>query len=163
MIDRLIRAALSNRLLVVLFALGVIGGGAYSLRRLAIDAFPDVTPVLAEVITLSEGLAPQEVEQLVTYPIESAMNGLPDVQRVQSLSIFGLSDVKVYFADGVDIYFARQLVRAQLQAAEEQIPPDAGEPELAPISTALGQVYQYVLRGPAYDITELRTIEDWIV
>lgn len=163
MIARSIRVALSNPLLVALGTLALVAAGVYSLQWLSVDAFPDVTPVLVEVVTTSEGLAPQEVEQLVTYPIEAAMNGLPRVDRVQSLSIFGLSDVKIYFQDGVDIYFARQLVRAQLQSAAEQIPADAGEPELAPISTALGQVYQYVLRGRAYDNSELRTIQDWVV
>jgi cobalt-zinc-cadmium resistance protein CzcA len=163
LVERLIRFSLHNRLLVSLAAIALLGGGLYSLRSLKVDAFPDVTPVLVQVLTESAGMAPEEIEQLVTYPVESAMAGMPGVTEVQSLSMFGLSAVSVYFADGVDIHFARQLVLERLQAAKEQIPEGVGEPELAPIATALGQVFEYILEGPGMTPMELRTIQDSLV
>ena len=163
MIDRLIEFSLRNRLLVLLLAVGVIAGGGLALSRLAIDAFPDVSPVLVQVVTETPGLAPEEVEQLVTYPVEVAMNGLPGVVNTKSLSAFGISQVSVYFDDGVDIYFARQLTLEKLQQAREEIPPGLGEPKLGPITTGLGQVYQYVIRSAGGDPVELRTMQDWIV
>lgn len=110
MIDRILEYALKNRALVALFAVAVLGGGAVALARLPIDAFPDVSPVLVQVITVTPGLAPEEVEKLVTYPVEVAMNGMPGISHTKSLSTFGLSQVSVYFHDDVDIYFARQLM-----------------------------------------------------
>lgn len=163
MIDRILAFSLTNRLLVVLLALAVLGGGVLALTRLPIDAFPDVSPTLVQVVTESPGLAPEEVEKLITYPVEVAMNGLPGVEQVKSLSAFGISQVSVYFRDNVDIYFARQLTLEKLQDAREQIPPGLGEPKLGAITTGLGQVYQYVVRGSGEDQTELRTLQDWIV
>jgi cobalt-zinc-cadmium resistance protein CzcA len=165
MIDRILEASLRNRLLVALLAVGVLGGGAFALTRLPIDAFPDVSPVLVQVITVPSGLAPEEVERLVTYPVEVAMNGIPGVSHTKSLSAFGISQVSVYFNEGVDIYFARQLVLERLQEAKEQIPPGAGEPFLGPITTGLGQIYQYVLRDSTgtRDLMELRSLQDWVV
>lgn len=163
MIDRILAFSLTNRLLVVLLALGAMGGGVWALSRLPIDAFPDVSPTLVQVVTEAPGLAPEEVEKLITYPVEVAMNGLPGVVQVKSLSAFGISQVSVYFRDDVDIYFARQLTLEKLQEAREQIPPGLGEPKLGAITTGLGQVYQYVLRGSGQDQTELRTLQDWIV
>ena len=163
MIDRILEFSLRNRLLVVLFALGILGVGTLALARLPIDAFPDVSPVLVQVITESPGLAPEEVEKLITYPVEVAMNGLPGVDHTKSISAFGISQISVYFEDDVDIYFARQLALERLQQAREEIPPGLGEPTLGPITTGLGQVYQYVVRGPTNNPTELRTIQDWIV
>ncbi len=165
MIDRILAFSLRNRLLVSLCALGIVGAGGYALTRLPIDAFPDVSPVLVQIITVTPGLAPEEVEKLVTYPVEVAMNGMPGVSHTKSLSTFGLSQVSVYFTDDVNIYFARQLVLEKLQDAREQIPPGIGEPRLGPITTGLGQVYQYAVRDTAgkLDNTELRTIQDWIV
>jgi cobalt-zinc-cadmium resistance protein CzcA len=163
MIDKLLAFSLRNRLLVMLMAIGVIGGGALALTRLPIDAFPDVSPTLVQVSTEAAGLAPEEVEKLITYPIEVAMNGLPGVTQVKSISAFGISMVSVYFRDDVDIYFARQLTLEKLQDAKDQIPPGLGEPRLGPITTGLGQVYQYVIEGKDLDQTELRTLQDWIV
>ena len=162
MIERLLASSLKNRLLTVLMAVGVLGGGAYALTRMPIDAFPDVSPVLVQVITEAPGLAPEEVEKLITYPVEVAMNGLPKVVEVKSLSAFGISQVSVYFADDVDIYFARQLTQEKLLQARSEIPPGLGEPKLGPITTGLGQVYQYVVRG-AQSTTDLRTLQDWVV
>lgn len=165
MIDRILEFSLKNRLLVTLSALGVLGGGIVALTKLPIDAFPDVSPVLVQVITVTPGLAPEEVEKLVTYPVEVSMNGMPGVSHTKSLSMFGLSQVSVYFQDDVDIYFARQLVLEKLQEAKEQIPQGIGEPMLGPITTGLGQVYQYVVRDKTgrLDNTELRTLQDWVV
>ena len=162
MIERLLAFSLKNRLLTVLMAVGVLGGGAYALTRLPIDAFPDVSPVLVQIVTEAPGLAPEEVEKLITYPVEVAMNGLPKVVEVKSLSAFGISQVSVYFTDDVDIYFARQITQEKLQQARSEIPPGLGEPKLGPITTGLGQVYQYVVRGNQ-NTTELRTLQDWVV
>jgi cobalt-zinc-cadmium resistance protein CzcA len=163
MIDRLLEFALRNRLLVTLLAVGTIGAGGLALARIPIDAFPDVSPVLVQIITESPGLAPEEVERLITYPVEVAMNGLPGVTHTKSISAFGISQVSVYFRDDVDIYFARQLTLERLQMAREQIPPGLGEPQLGPITTGLGQVYQYTVQGADNDRTELRTLQDWTV
>ncbi|MFQ5677098.1 MAG: efflux RND transporter permease subunit, partial [bacterium] len=163
MINKIIELAMRQRLLVVLFALIILGGGYIAFKQLPIDAFPDVSPVLVQIFTESEGLSPEEVEKLVTYPIEVAMNGLPGITRVQSISTFGLSVVSIYFKDGVDIYFARQLVFERLEAARGEIPEGMGEPEMGPITTGLGQVYQYIVEGEGYDPMELRNIQDWIM
>jgi heavy metal efflux system protein len=163
MIDKIIEFSLRNRLIVSVMALIVVGAGVRSLSRLPIDAFPDVTPVLVQIFTESPGLAPEEVEQLVTYPVEVAMNGLPGVEQVRSISMFGLSAVYVYFDAGVDIYFARQVVLERVQAAREEIPEGFGEPTLGPITTGLGQVYQYTVEGEGLSDMELRTLQDWIV
>ena len=163
MISRIVDFALNQRLLVIVGAFVLVVSGYRSLRSLPVDAFPDVSPVLVQVFTEAPGLAPQEVEQLVTYPIEVSMNGLPGVTRILSVSQFGLSLVSVYFEDGVDIYFARQLVFERLQAAREDIPPGLGDPELGPITTGLGQVYQYLLSGDGVPRDSLRTLQDWIV
>ena len=163
MINKIIEIALRERLLTTLFALVIIGLGYISYQKLPIDAFPDVSPVLVQIFTASEGLAPEEVEKLVTYPIEVAMNGLPGITRVQSVSTFGLSVVSIYFNDDTDIYFARQLVFERLEAARSEIPQGMGDPEMGPITTGLGQVYQYIIEGEGYDMMELRSIQDWIV
>ena len=118
--------------------------------------------MLVQVVTEAPGLAPEEVETLITYPVEVAMNGLPRVAQVKSISAFGISQVSVYFTDDVDVYFARQLTLEKLQQAKAEIPPGLGEPKLGPITTGLGQIYQYVIRG-GQSITELRTLQDWIV
>lgn len=163
MIKAIIDWALSQRLLVLVGAFGLLGGGYIAVRGLPVDAFPDVSPVLVQVLTEAPGLAPQETEALVTYPVEVAMNGLPGVTRIQSISAFGLSAVNVYFEDDVDIYFARQLVFQRVQAARENIPPGLGEPALGPITSGLGQVYQYLVTGEGVSTDSLRTIQDWIV
>jgi len=163
MIGRLVDWALSQRLLVVLGAFGIVGGGYLAVRGLAVDAFPDVSPVLVQVTTESPGLAPPEVEALVTYPVEVAMNGLPGVTRIQSISAFGLSQVSVYFRDDVDIYFARQLVFERLESARDAIPAGLGDPALGPVTTGLGQVYQYLIVGEGLPLDSLRTLQDWVV
>ena len=165
MIDYIIQFSLGNRLLVAVLGALLMGGGFYGYRQLPVDAFPDVSPNLVQVFTVTEGLAPEEIETYVTYPVETAMNGLPGVERVRSVSNFGLSVVNIYFEDGIDIYFARQLVNERLQEAREQIPEGFGEPEMGPISTGMGLVLFYYLEDDTgeYSLGELRTIQDWVV
>ncbi len=165
MVDQFIQFSLRNRLLVAVLGTLLMGGGFYSYRQLPVDAFPDVSPNLVQVFTVTEGLAPEEIETYVTYPVETAMNGLPGVERVRSVSNFGLSVVNIYFEDGMDIYFARQLVNERLQEAREQIPEGFGEPEMGPISTGMGLILFYYLEDDTgqYSLEELRTIQDWLV
>ncbi len=154
-----------RRLLVVLLGLGVLGYGYHRYRTLPVEAFPDVSPNLVQIFTVTQGLAPEEVEKYVTYPIEVAMNGLPKLRLIRSVSNFGLSVVNVYFEDDMDIYLARQLVGERLRIAREEIPEGFGHPQLGPISTSMGLVLFYYLvdRNRRYDLTELRTLQDWIV
>ena len=163
MIDRLSAIALRNRFLTMIFAVFILLFGVYSTFLLNVDAFPDVTNIQVQINTEAPGLAAVEVEQLITFPIESVMNGLPDVTEVRSVSKTGLSVVSVIFEDHVDNYFARQLVLERLQLAKERIPEGLGDPEMGPITTGLGQIYKYVLVGAGKSSMELRTINDWIV
>ena len=162
---RIIEFALRRRTLIIVMGVLVMGMGYYSYRQLPVDAFPDVTPVLVQVFTITEGLAPEEAERYVTYPVEVAMNGLPHLKEIRSVSNFGLSVVNVYFKDGMDIYFARQLVGERLQHAREEIPEGFGEPEMGPITTGLGQILFYFVEDEEgiYDPFELRTIQDWLI
>jgi len=163
--NRLVDISLENRLLVFVLGIAVMAAGYWSYRALPVDAFPDVSPSLLQVFTETEGLAPEEVEKYVTYPVEVAMNGLPGVERIRSVSNFGLSVVNIYFADGSDIYFSRQLVGERLQKAREQIPALFGDPTLGPISTGMGLVLFYYLSDSTGErsLEELRTIQDWFV
>ena len=166
MINALIRFAVSQRLLVLLMVALVIGAGVYSLNRLPIDAVPDVTNVQVQILTAAPSLAPLEIERQITFPVEVAMSGLPDIEEIRSISRFGLSAVTIVFDDSVDTYFARQLVLERLAQAREQIPESIGSPEMGPISTGLGEIYQYELKAEdktKYDATGLRTIQDWSV
>jgi len=165
MLDTLFRRVLSSRLPIMVLATLLMAAGVLSYRRLPVDAFPDVSPNLVQVFTLTEGLAPEEIETYLTFPIEVAMNGLPGVAEVRSVSNFGLSVVNVYFIDTVDIYFARQLVGERLQEAREQIPEGFGDPQMGPISTGMGQILFYYLEDASgrYSLEELRTIQDWLI
>ncbi len=165
MIDKLIDFSLHNRLLMVLFAIMIMIGGYRAYTQIPIDAFPDVSPNLVQIFTETEGLAPEEIEMYVTFPVEVAMTGLPGIDNVRSISNFGLSVVNVYFEDNVDIYFARQLVNERLQEAREQIPDGFGEPVMGPISTGMGLILFYYLEDTTgqYSLIELREIQDWIV
>ncbi len=156
MINALIRFAVSQRLLVLLLVALMASAGAYSFRRLPIDAVPDVTNVQVQVLTAAPSLAPLEIERQITFPVEMAMSGLPDIEEIRSVSKFGLSAVTIVFDDSVDTYFARQLVLERLAQAREQIPESIGSPEMGPISTGLGEIYQYELRAApdgSYDAT----------
>ncbi|UCG14922.1 MAG: efflux RND transporter permease subunit [Deltaproteobacteria bacterium] len=163
--DSTIHFVLRNRLLLLVIGVLVIGGGYLSYTRLPVDAFPDVSPNLVQVYTVTEGLAPEEIEKYVTYPIEAAMNGLPGIVKIRSVSNFGLSVLSIYFEDGMDIYFARRLVEERLQEAREQIPEGFGEPQLGPISTGMGLVLFYYLEDETGKRTleEIRSIQDWLV
>ncbi|MDP0499691.1 MAG: CusA/CzcA family heavy metal efflux RND transporter [Verrucomicrobiota bacterium JB022] len=165
MLKRFIETALRNQLIVILLTLAVIGGGYWSYKKLPVDAFPDVSPALVQVFTVTSGLGPEEVEKFVTFPVEAAMSGLPKVEEIRSVSNFGLSVVSVYFEEGTDIYFARQVVGERLSEAREAIPPGFGEPEMGPISTGQGLVLYYNLIDTTgeYSLEELRSMQDWIV
>ncbi|MCA9840553.1 MAG: efflux RND transporter permease subunit [Cyanobacteria bacterium HKST-UBA03] len=158
--DSFLAQFIKQRLLILIGCLLVIIGGVYSFQSIPIDAFPDLTNNQVQVITEVPGYAPIETEQLVTIPIESIMNGLPKVDLVRSISKFGLSVVTVVFKDDVDIYFARQLVNERLQSARSRLPSGI-DPELGPITTGMGEIYQYVVDGPGYTPTELKTLHDW--
>jgi cobalt-zinc-cadmium resistance protein CzcA len=172
MLDRLIRFSIAQRGLVVLGVLAVILLGVVNFGRLPIDAIPDITNVQVQINTAVSALSPVEVEQRITFPIETAMSGIPRVQNVRSLSRYGLSQVTVIFEDGTDIYFARQLVNERLQEAKENLPPGLSEPKMGPIATGLGEVYFWAIEadstarkedGQPYTLADLRTIQDWIV
>ena len=163
--NKLIDFVLKNRLLILVLGTFVIAGGYFSYKQLPIDAFPDVSPSLVQVFTQTEGLAPEEVEKYVTFPVEVAMNGLPNLKSIRSVSNFGLSVVNIYFEDGTDIYFARQIVNERLTEAREQIPEGFGDPQMGPISTGMGLILFYYLEDETgkYTLEELRTIQDWII
>lgn len=170
MINRTVQFALKQRLLVISFMILIVILGIYSFQRLPVDAFPDISPVMVPVFAEAHGMAPEEVERLVTYPIESAMNGLPGVREVKSTSAFGMAVIYVYFDDNVDIYFARQIVAERLAMAAEEIPAGDERPRLGPIATGLGQIFIYYLTLEEGAPTEglppdiyLRTVNDWIV
>jgi len=162
MFDNLIRFILTQRLLVIMAFVVLTVTGVLAWTTLPIDAFPDVTNVQVMVLSEAAGLASVDVEQRVTFPVELAMQGLPDVRQVRSMSKAGLSQVIVVFEDDVDIYFARQLVFERLQAAREQL-PEGVEPEMGPISTGLGEIYQYTVESARRSPMELRTIQDWLI
>ncbi len=161
----MLRLVVESRLVVLALAFLVMAAGWFTWQQLPVDAFPDVSPNLVQVFTVTDGLAPEEIETWVTFPIETAMNGLPGVRKIRSISNFGLSVVSIYFRDDVDIWFARQLVGERLQEAREQIPEGFGDPQLGPISTGMGLVLFYYLDDPEgrYSLEELRTLQDWLV
>ena len=166
MLNKLIDMGVENRLLVVLALIATMVGASMILPRLNLDAFPDVTNVQVQINTEAQGLAAEEVEQLITFPIEAVMYALPDVEEVRSISKTGLSVITVVFKEGTDIYFARQLVFERLQAAKEQIPDGIGTPGMGPNTSGLGQVYQYILLAEdksQYDAITLRSLNDWVV
>lgn len=158
--ERFFSNLITKRLLIcIIFGLCVLGG-VLAFQKLPIDAFPDLTNNQVQVLTEAPGMAPVEAEQLVTIPIESIMNGLPKVQQVRSISKFGLSVLTVVFEDSVNTYFARQLVNERLQSARSRL-PEGINPELGPITTGMGEIYQYVVEGYGYSPTELKTLHDW--
>ncbi len=166
MLNKLIDWSVANRLLVVLGLLVALAAGALLIPKLNLDAFPDVTNVQVQINTEARGLAAEEVEQLITFPIEAVMYALPDVEEVRSISKTGLSVITVVFTEETDIYFARQLVFERLQDAREQIPEGVATPEMGPNTSGLGQVYQYILRSDdrqKYDSIALRSLNDWVV
>jgi len=166
MLYRLIDWSVDNRLLIVITLLAITASAFFIIPRLNLDAFPDVTNVQVSINTEAPGLAAEEVEQLITFPIEAVMYALPDVEEVRSISKTGLSGITVVFEEGTDIYFARQLVFERLQSAKELIPTNAGTPEIGPNTSGLGQIYQYLLLADVdsgFDAMALRSLNDWLV
>jgi cobalt-zinc-cadmium resistance protein CzcA len=171
MLERIIRLSIRQRWAVLIAALLLIGIGIYSFGRLKIDAVPDITNVQVQVNTPAPGFSPMEAEQRITYPVETALAGLPDLEFTRSVSRAGLSQVTVVFKDGTDIYFARQLVNERLQGARDALPPTV-EPAMGPIATGLGEIFMYTLEakpgaikadGSRYTAQDLRTLHDWVV
>ncbi|MDC0684463.1 efflux RND transporter permease subunit [Sorangium atrum] len=172
LLAKILAFSVRHRWLVVVLTLAVGALGVYNFNRLPIDAVPDITNVQVQINTSVKALSPVEVERRVTFPIEWAMGGIPSVEQVRSLSRYGLSQVTVIFKDGTDIFWARQLVGERLAAAKESLPPGLGEPQMGPIATGLGEIYMWTLEaspearrpdGKPYELTDLRTIQDWIV
>jgi cobalt-zinc-cadmium resistance protein CzcA len=161
MIERIFAAALQNRLMTMIAVLVVVGFGLRAMMTLPIDAVPDVTPNVVQIVTKAPGLAPPEVEKFITFPVEVSMRGLPGITEIRSTSAFGLSAVWVYFTEKYDIYFARRLIMERLPAARELIPAGYGSPEMLPVSTALGEIFQFQVTGPNRSLMELRSILDW--
>ncbi len=167
---RLFEFVLRNRLITIILLIGVIAFGPFQYRNLPTDAFPDISPVLVSVFAEAHGLAPEEVERLITFPIESAMNGLPGVRLIKSTSAFGMAVIYIYFEDEIDIYFARQIVAERLASAMGELPELHEQPGLGPISTGLGEVYMYYLTADSTVNTDgkpldtyLREINDWVI
>ncbi len=171
MFEKLIRFAIDQRWLVLLVVLGMAALGIYNYQRLPIDAVPDITNVQVQVNSAAPGYSPLEAEQRITFPIETAMAGLPNLEQTRSVSRYGLSQVTVIFKDGTDIYFARQLVNERIQEAKEKLPPGVS-PAMGPISSGLGEIYMWTVEtkpgalkpdGSPYTPTDLREIQDWII
>jgi cobalt-zinc-cadmium resistance protein CzcA len=168
MINAIVSLSIKNKLLVLLFVLGLVAWGIYSLQHLPIGAVPDITNNQVQVITTSRNLSTEDIEQFITYPIELEMANLPGVQEIRSISKFGLSVVTVVFHDDMGTYLPRQLIAEKIKSAEEKIPESFGAPEMGPISTGLGEIYQYLLDvqpgyQDRYSTMELRTLQDWVV
>ena len=162
LVDRLIAWAVRHRGVVIVLLAGLLAGGGWALATLRIDAFPELSNVQVEVLAEAPGMAPLEVERLVTYPLEVALQGVPGVVTVRSLSRYGLSDVRIVFEDGTDIYFARTRVSEQLQTVRGELPRNV-RADLAPLSGSIGEIYQYTLTGGGKTLMELRTLQDRVV
>jgi cobalt-zinc-cadmium resistance protein CzcA len=168
MFDNIIAYSVKNKFVIGLFVLALIVWGIFSLRQIPIDAVPDITNNQVQIITISPTLATQEVEQFITTPVELSLQSLQRTEEIRSISRFGLSVITVVFEEKYDIFLARQLVSERLKEAQDAIPEGLGVPEMAPLSTGLGEIYQYVVRPEEgfeekYSPTELRSIQDWIV
>ena len=170
MINKIIHIALKFPYLVLVTLLIIVGVGIVQYSKMPVDAFPDISPVMVPVFAEGHGMAPEEIERLITYPIESAMNGLPGVTQIKSTSAFGMAVIYIYFKDDMDIYFVRQLVSERLSSVIAELPEMDEPPGLGPISTGLGQVFLYYLTidenidtGGKDPNTYLREINDWVV
>ncbi|MFT7441968.1 MAG: cobalt-zinc-cadmium resistance protein CzcA [Maribacter sp.] len=168
MLENIIKFSLKNKLLIFIFTASIIGFGIFSLTQIPIGAVPDITNNQVQVITTSRNLSTQDIEQFITYPIELEMANLPGVKEIRSVSKFGLSVVTIVFNDEMGTYLPRQLIAEKIKSASEKIPQGFGTPEMGPITTGLGEIYQYILDvKPGYEdlysTTELRTIQDWVV
>ncbi|WP_046758218.1 MULTISPECIES: CusA/CzcA family heavy metal efflux RND transporter [Kordia] len=168
MINKIIDFSINNKFIIGLLTLTIIGAGIWSMTKVPIDAVPDITNNQVQVITQSPNLGTEDIEQIITYPVEIAMSNLPNVEEIRSISRFGLSVVTIVFDDDMGTYLPRQLVSEKLNEVKEQIPEGFGEPSMGPISTGLGEIYQYTLKvkpeySNKYSIADLRTMQDWIV
>ena len=168
MLEKIIAFSLKNKLIVLLFTLGIFGFGIFSVFQISIGAVPDVTNNQVQVITTSRNLSTQDIEQFITYPVEIEMSNLPGVKEIRSISKFGLSVVTIVFDDDLGTYLPRQLIAEKIKSAAEKIPEGFGTPEMGPITTGLGEIYQYTLEVKPefkknYSITDLRTIQDWVI
>lgn len=168
MLEKIIAFSLKNKLIILLFTLGIFSFGIYSVFQISIGAVPDVTNNQVQVITTSRNLSTQDIEQFITYPVEIEMANLPGVKEIRSISKFGLSVVTIVFEDDLGTYLPRQLIAEKIKSASEKIPAGFGTPEMGPITTGLGEIYQYTLEvSPEfknnYSVTDLRTIQDWVV
>ncbi|NBP70823.1 MAG: efflux RND transporter permease subunit, partial [Cytophagia bacterium] len=168
MLTSIIQFTLRNKLIVALLILALIGWGTYSLFKLPIDAVPDITNNQVQIITTAPSQSALDIERQVTFVVEQTMATVPGIIEIRSFSRFGLSVVTVVFSDDTDVYWARQQVSERLSIASKQIPAEIGTPELAPVTTGLGEIYQYIVKTkPGYEhrysLMELRTIQDWIV
>ncbi|MFT5244997.1 MAG: cobalt-zinc-cadmium resistance protein CzcA, partial [Psychroserpens sp.] len=168
MLEKIIAFSLKNKLIVLLFTLGIFGFGVYSTFHISIGAVPDVTNNQVQVITTSRNLSTQDIEQYITYPVEIEMANLPGVQEIRSISKFGLSVVTIVFDDDLGTYLPRQLIAEKIKSASDKIPAGFGTPEMGPITTGLGEIYQYTLEVEPefknqYSVTDLRMIQDWVI
>src|SRR5690606_21677183 len=168
MLYKIIQFSVKNKLIIGLMTFALILWGVYSATKLPLDAVPDITNNQVQIITSTPTLAAQETEQLVTFPIERSLANIPGITEMRSISRFGLSVITVVFDESVDVYFARQLITEKLKEAEENIPQGIGSPEMSPVSTGLGEIYQYVIHPKKgsenkYSATDLRTMQDWVV
>jgi cobalt-zinc-cadmium resistance protein CzcA len=168
MLNKIIEFSVRNKLIVGLFVLALIGYGIFQASRLPIDAVPDITNNQVQVITIAPSFGATDIERLVTFPIEQANSNISGMTEIRSFSRFGLSLVTIVFDDETDVYWARQQVAERLQQVQSQIPASIGTPELGPVTTGLGEIYQYVVKpkkgyAQKYDAIELRSIQDWIV
>jgi cobalt-zinc-cadmium resistance protein CzcA len=168
MLNAIISFSVRQKLIIALFTLGLIVWGIYEATRLPIDAVPDITDNQAQIITISPALGAPDVERLITFPIEQANSNIPGIKKIRSFSRFGLSLVTIVFEDDVDIYWARQQIAERLLKVQNDLPNGVGNPELAPVTTGLGEIYQYVVRPKKgyenkYSLADLRTIQDWVI
>ncbi len=168
MLEKIIGFSIHNKLIIGIFTLALVAWGGYSVTQLPIDAVPDITDNQVQVITVTPSLGAPDVERLITFPIEQANSNIPGLKKIRSFSRFGLSLVTIVFNDDVDIYWARQQVNERLQQVQTEIPAGMGVPSMAPVTTGLGEIYQYVVKTKPgyqdkYSVTDLRTIQDWVV
>src|SRR5689334_10948050 len=161
MLAWVIARSIEHRLLVLVGTVALLFFGARAFNELPIDAVPDLTNIQVQILTSAPALGPVDIERLVTTPVELAMGGLPRVQEIRSLTRYGASAVTVVFEDGVDPYFARQLIDERMGRAREAVPAQYGVPEIGPMSTGLGEIYQFEVAGPGHGPMELRSLLDW--
>ena len=158
---RVVEFSIRYKFLVLVLTALLVAAGVNSMCVLPIDAVPDVTPNQVKVLTRASGLSPLEVEQFIKFPVETSLSGLPGIESIRSVSRFGISAVYIYFEEGFDIYFARQLVQERMEQAHDSIPEGYDKPELGPVSTGLGEILQFEVQSEFHSLMELRSILDW--